>query len=1302
MQAKGPFPDLVTKLTNSFGGVTNVTYTPSTQYSNRLLPFPVQTVSEISTNDGKGNVATTYYKYSGGFFHVGERDFRGFNEVSVWGPVSYGKQTRTTTYFHQGSDTAVIIEGLADNPFSTVGYTKGKPYRTKTWGVTGVETGNEKDEDVALDLISETTTIYKPDADGIAPFFTPPQQVDNKLYDAGAVRSQTRTVYYYDDYLDVHHTDYGNVTREEHYVDVGNDASTSPKLTITRSFHPNTEKWIVGLPASESVFEGMGTSESDKVSHTDYYYDNYSDTGCNSSPPKNISSPDKGNLTLIVRWLKDGTDPETWMAYDDYGNLKCSRDPKSVSTLNGKSTTFTYDSSYTFPTAVTNPKQKTITTKYYGVDGEPVDKGLYGQVKSVADPNRAETKYEYDKFGRKILEKLPDLFTTSWDYAGFPQYIRTNNSAQIWVDSYLDGFGRTWREERKGPDSKTIVTDTQFDARGAIRQKSLPYFKTLVPPENANKVTFSYDALGRTRRIDNPDTTFTLACYTSSTQVTIDANGHGKRQTKDSFGRLVKVEEYIGTYSDCTTAPSSSYATTYEYDLLGNLRFVTDAKNQGNLSYRTEISYDSLGRKTNMKDPDMGEWNYEEYDPNGNLTLQADAFTPPRRIRFVYDALNRLLTKDYGNDGVIDVTYNYDETTSTNGTGRLTSMIDGSGSTKYHYDKMGRVTSMVKTVDGRAYETSFVYELGRLKSITYPGPDSKTVTYHYDPAGNLDQVIGYATYAGFNALGQPGSVTYGNGVVTTYDYVATNNRLNSTITTSPTQGALINLNYDYYYNGNVWKITDNLNTVIPHNFVSASFTPHTVKPHAIDHIDSGPTFDYDNNGNMKSDGKRIIAYNFENMPTSITSANSVVNYTYDGNGKRVKKALPTSATVYIDNLYECSNGYCDKHIYDGNGRIAIETESQTFYHHSDHLGSTSIVTNASGNKLESIAYYPFGETRLDNSSVFLNYKYTGQELDKETQLYNYNARLYDPELGRFISADSIVPEPANPQSLNRYSYVINNPLLYTDPTGHDFWKDLGNFFKRLCGDNGCFAGASGNEEGFHSKPYVNVNSGYTPPQSGGSGVPGGAPGGTSGGVPGNATWNYGGGDTAYGTMPIYANSSVINYSPSSVFSTNLSFGFSGGSAGGGASSGGTSFGIANTKSSSNYESGEKIVSYLGLGTSVTGSVLSNIGMIQDPLNSAKIFIAGRAVDATSYIFGVAPSQKVNDYGGLATSAANAALSVYGAGGIKAIATFGIGPYSVGVAGLGLGFAAGTCFNHATFWTDLTMQQRITRGIDRWF
>ncbi len=114
-----------------------------------------------------------------------------------------------------------------------------------------------------------------------------------------------------------------------------------------------------------------------------------------------------------------------------------------------------------------------------------------------------------------------------------------------------------------------------------------------------------------------------------------------------------------------------------------------------------------------------------------------------------------------------------------------------------------------------------------------------------------------------------------------------------------------------------------------------------------------------------------------------------------------------------------------------------------YYYHSDHLGSSNIITDRAGVRVQHYEYMAFGKERYkENTSAFsLSNRYTDQVLDEETGLYYYNARYYDPELGRFIQPDTIVPDPGNPQALNRYTYVNNNPLKYVDPTGH-FWEAI--------------------------------------------------------------------------------------------------------------------------------------------------------------------------------------------------------------------------------------------------------------------
>ena len=118
-----------------------------------------------------------------------------------------------------------------------------------------------------------------------------------------------------------------------------------------------------------------------------------------------------------------------------------------------------------------------------------------------------------------------------------------------------------------------------------------------------------------------------------------------------------------------------------------------------------------------------------------------------------------------------------------------------------------------------------------------------------------------------------------------------------------------------------------------------------------------------------------------------------------------------------------------------------------YYLHGDHLGSTSLTTCGSGstcggNGTETpgsrTLYYPYGQVRwpTGGSTLPTDYTFTGQRNESSFGLMDYNARYYDPALGRFIQADTIVPSPANPQSLNRYAYVLNNPVKYQDPSGH--------------------------------------------------------------------------------------------------------------------------------------------------------------------------------------------------------------------------------------------------------------------------
>jgi len=118
-------------------------------------------------------------------------------------------------------------------------------------------------------------------------------------------------------------------------------------------------------------------------------------------------------------------------------------------------------------------------------------------------------------------------------------------------------------------------------------------------------------------------------------------------------------------------------------------------------------------------------------------------------------------------------------------------------------------------------------------------------------------------------------------------------------------------------------------------------------------------------------------------------------------------------------------------------RVVDGTNNQLYYLQGDHLGSTSLVVDDAGQVLARQWYYPYGGVRAGSGTLPTDFGYTGQRLDASTGgLMFYNARFYEPSIGRFISADTVAPQRGNPQTLNHFSYVLNSPLKYSDPSGH--------------------------------------------------------------------------------------------------------------------------------------------------------------------------------------------------------------------------------------------------------------------------
>ncbi len=193
---------------------------------------------------------------------------------------------------------------------------------------------------------------------------------------------------------------------------------------------------------------------------------------------------------------------------------------------------------------------------------------------------------------------------------------------------------------------------------------------------------------------------------------------------------------------------------------------------------------------------------------------------------------------------------------------------------------------------------------------------------------------------------------------------------------------------------------------------------------------------------MTSDGLNTLTYDAENRVVANVQAGATSNYTLDGNSLRVKKVSGGTTTVYIFSgtkvLAEYDNGAAPasptrEYIYSGSTLVAKIEGTATNYFHPDHL-STRVVTDSSANSVRTFGHYPFGETWYETGTAS-KWKFTTYERDAESGNDYAMFRTSVSRLGRFSSPDPIGGSILNPQSLNRYTYVVSDPIDMTDPSG---------------------------------------------------------------------------------------------------------------------------------------------------------------------------------------------------------------------------------------------------------------------------
>ena len=504
-----------------------------------------------------------------------------------------------------------------------------------------------------------------------------------------------------------------------------------------------------------------------------------------------------------------------------------------------------------------------------------------------------------------------------------------------------------------------------------------------------------YDAHDRITSVTLADGSTTRTAYTIGshdgepmlqTAVT-DALGQHAESYTDAKGRNRETVQHAG---------GEDIRVKYGYDPVGQVLTVQHPNGR-----ETKYAYDLLGRKLMVNHPDAGETDMT-YDAAGNLLTKLTAelrksISDKGYISYTYD-FERLHEVLYPENLFNRVTYTYGKAGDKyNRAGRLALVEDASGGEAYYYGRQGEVTKTVRTVmasvaDIRTYVYGATYDSwNRVQTMTYP--DGEVVTYHYNAAGQIDglssnkggQQSVIVDKIGYDKDGHTVYTKLGNGSYVTAGQQDYAERMNQ-----------IQKQKEAYYK------QQGIAPGVP-TMKGAYGDPENTKRGYNSIIDTL--------------GNHDVPQGWVQTPRPNTTPGT-------NPGAPVSWNDPTNP----DDL-QAGYGYIPNDT----------TKEETFFYHSDHLGSTSYITDDHANITQYDAYLPYGELLVDehSSSEELPYKFNGKQFDEETDLYYYGARYLNSVTSLWYGVDPLAEKYANNSS---YTYCLDNPIRWIDRKGMK-WED---------------------------------------------------------------------------------------------------------------------------------------------------------------------------------------------------------------------------------------------------------------------
>ncbi|TMO54658.1 RHS repeat-associated core domain-containing protein [Pseudoalteromonas phenolica] len=655
-----------------------------------------------------------------------------------------------------------------------------------------------------------------------------------------------------------------------------------------------------------------------------------------------------------------------------------------------------------------------------------------GRAEWVSEPNKNsvsgnKTSFEYDRIGRVKKETKPDGSTVTHEYDGLQTITTDAKGNKLRVINNFAGH-KTAVENLASNDAVLTKLTYVYDANNNLLNSKVYTGSTYSHTQS----TLTYDDYGRKKSMTDLDKGNWTYAYNGFGELVSQTNSSNQtvQLRYDELGRKIARLDVDGL-------------TCWEYDteLQGKLSRVAYKKGSGQSTNTCSTS----NWPSNPNYQEQYTYGHNHQLASTTTTIDGEAF----HTQVMYDEFNRVKYTQYPANG-FTVEHGY------NSLGMPTTLKNV---TEGHRD-FGKIYQEVKATDARGNVTDVRYANGvkqtkghnaqtgyiEAMSLTKGNSVLHNQNFKFDALGYLEE---RKHNFGYGGSAHDYCETFGYDNLNRLDWSRT-----KTGTTACSTSSGIYKNYNYDALGN-----------FRYKAGAGYYTYHNSIKNRVLKVTSGANgtgttvynfSKYDNRGNVLNDGSRTFTYTSYDKPSRITKGSIATDMSYD-HGRNLYRRVDHRSdgitdTLYVKGLYERvkgSNGVTEHKYYVGNTVVTDRSNGKhdTLYLHKDHLGSTTSITNASGAVVQHINYDAWGEqnrfhtsgnlsTLLQQQSPAESKGYTGHKELSDLGIIHMNGRIYDPTLGRFVQADPFIQFPNNSQSYNRYSYVLNNPMSFTDPTGY--------------------------------------------------------------------------------------------------------------------------------------------------------------------------------------------------------------------------------------------------------------------------